>query len=281
MEWIEWKDPNHFADRVMDALLKEEAKNSLMIGVLNNVIQGVYDTFHQFTVEENGELLAILQVTPPHPLHYIVVDSEREEELPAFIIPILLENEISFIEVVSERKQAERFGKAWQEITSGTSEMFMSQGLYRLDEVEDIEMANGHMRKATTADQSQLEAWYSAFEAESGLRSSPPEKVTKAIDTMLKNDDAVFWEVDGQVVSCAKRSRPTENGITVSFVYTSPDARGRGYARSLVADLSRQLLETKSFCVLYTDLTNPTSNKIYQEVGYEQILDSAWVRLAR
>lgn len=281
MEWIEWKDPNHFADRVMDALLKEEAKNSLMIGVLNNVIQGVYETFHQFTVEENGELLAILQVTPPHPLHYIVVDSEREEELPAFIIPILLENEISFIEVVSERKQAERFGKAWQEITSGTSEMFMSQGLYRLDEVEDIEMANGHMRKATTADQSQLEAWYSAFEAESGLRSSPPEKVTKAIDTMLKNDDAVFWEVDGQVVSCAKRSRPTENGITVSFVYTSPDARGRGYARSLVADLSRQLLETKSFCVLYTDLTNPTSNKIYQEVGYEQILDSAWVRLAR
>ncbi|MEJ6527413.1 GNAT family N-acetyltransferase [Exiguobacterium sp. USCH10] len=281
MKWIEWKDPNHFADRVIDALLKEEAKNSLMIGVLNNVIQGVYETFHQFTVEENGELLAILQVTPPHPLHYIVADSEREEELPAFIIPHLLENEIPFTEVVSERSQAERFGKAWQEITSGTSEMFMSQGLYRLDEVEDIEMAKGHMRKATTADQAQLEAWYSAFEAESGLRSSSPEKVTKAIDTMLKNDDAVFWEVDGQLVSCAKRSRPTENGITVSFVYTSPDARGRGYARSLVADLSRQLLETKSFCVLYTDLTNPTSNKIYQEVGYEQIMDSAWVRLAR
>jgi predicted GNAT family acetyltransferase len=281
VEWIEWKDPNHFADRVMDVLLKEEDKNSLMIGVLNNVIQGIYETFHQFTVEENGELLAILQVTPPHPLHYIVVDSEREEELPAFIIPHLLENEIPFTEVVSERVQAERFGKTWQEITSGTSEMFMSQGLYRLDEVEDIEMAKGHMRKATTADQAQLETWYSAFEAESGLRSSPPEKVTKAIDTMLKNDDAVFWEVDGQLVSCAKRSRPTENGITVSFVYTSPDARGRGYARSLVADLSRQLLETKSFCVLYTDLTNPTSNKIYQEVGYEQIMDSAWVRLAR
>ena len=281
MEWIEWKDPNHFADRVMDALLKEEAKNSLMIGVLNNVIQGIYEAFHQFTVEENGKLLAILQVTPPHPLHYIVVDSEQEEKLPAFIIPHLLENEIPFTEVVSERVQAERFGKTWQEITSGTSEMFMSQGLYRLDEVEDIEMAKGHMRKATTADQAQLEAWYSAFEAESGLRSSPPEKVTKAIDTMLKNDDAVFWEVDGQLVSCAKRARPTENGITVSFVYTSPDARGRGYARSLVADLSRQLLETKSFCVLYTDLTNPTSNKIYQEVGYEQIMDSAWVRLAR
>ncbi|WP_214785331.1 GNAT family N-acetyltransferase [Exiguobacterium sp. s183] len=281
MEWIEWKDPNHFADRVMDALLKEEAKNSLMIGVLNNVIQGVYEAFHQFTVEENGKLLAILQVTPPHPLHYIVVDSEQVEKLPAFIIPHLLENEIPFTEVVSERAQAERFGKAWQEITSGTSEMFMSQGLYRLDEVEDIEMAKGHMRKATTADQAQLEAWYSAFEAESGLRSSPPEKVTKAVQTMLDREEAVFWEVDEQVVSCAKRARPTENGITVSFVYTSPDARGRGYARSLVADLSRQLLETKSFCVLYTDLTNPTSNKIYQEVGYEQIMDSAWVRLAR
>ncbi|WP_078146494.1 GNAT family N-acetyltransferase [Exiguobacterium sp. HVEsp1] len=281
MEWIEWKDPNHFSDRVMKALLDEEAKNSLMIGVLNNVKQGIYETFYQFTVEEDGELLAILQVTPPHPLHFIVVDSEREEELPDFIIPHLLKEAIPFAEVVSERQQAERFGKVWQELTSGSSEMFMSQGLYRLDSVEDIDMAKGHMREATMADKAQLEAWYSAFEVESGLRSSPPEKVTKAVQTMLDREEAVFWEVDGQVVSCAKRARPTVNGITVSFVYTSPSARGKGYARSLVADLSRQLLETKSFCVLYTDLTNPTSNKIYREVGYQQIMDSAWVRLAR
>jgi len=281
MEWMEWKDPDHFSDRVMTALLDEEAKNSLMIGVLNNVKQGIYETFHQFTVEEDGELLAILQVTPPHPLHYIVVKKERSDLLPSFIIPHLLKEEVPFSEVVSERQQAERFATAWQEITSGTSEMFMSQGLYRLDSVKDIDMAKGHMREATIADQAQLEAWYSAFEAESGLRSSPPEKVTKAVQTMLDREEAVFWEVDGQVVSCAKRARPTENGITVSFVYTSPSARGKGYARSLVADLSRQLLETKSFCVLYTDLTNPTSNKIYREVGYQQIMDSAWVRLAR
>ena len=281
MEWIEWKDPNHFSDRVMTALLDEEAKNSLMIGVLNNVKQGIYETFHQFTVEEDGELLAILQVTPPHPLHYIIVKKERSDLLPSFIIPHLLKEEVPFSEVVSERQQAERFATAWQEITSGTSEMFMSQGLYRLDSVEDIDMATGRMREATMADQAQLEAWYSAFEVESGLRSSPPEKVTKAVQTMLDREEAVFWEVDGQVVSCAKRARPTENGITVSFVYTSPSARGKGYARSLVADLSRQLLETKSFCVLYTDLTNPTSNKIYREVGYQQIMDSAWVRLAR
>ncbi|WP_214782384.1 GNAT family N-acetyltransferase [Exiguobacterium sp. S3] len=281
MEWMEWKNPDYFSDRVMTALLDEEAKNSLMIGVLNNVKQGIYETFHQFTVEEDGELLAILQVTPPHPLHYIVVKKERSDLLPSFIIPHLLKEEVPFSEVVSERQQAERFATAWQEITSGTSEMFMSQGLYRLDSVEDIDMATGRMREATVADQAKLEAWYSAFEAESGLRSSPPEKVTKAVQTMLEREEAVFWEVDGQVVSCAKRARPTENGITVSFVYTSPSARGKGYARSLVTDLSRQLLETKSFCVLYTDLTNPTSNKIYREVGYRQIMDSAWVRLAR
>ena len=252
MEWIEWKDSNHFSDRVMTALLDEEAKNSLMIGVLNNVKQGIYETFHQFTVEEDGELLAILQVTPPHPLHYIVVKTERSDLLPSFIIPHLLKEAVPFAEVVSERQQAERFGKVWQELTSGSSEMFMSQGLYRLDSVEDIDMAKGHMREAT-----------------------------KAVQTMLDREEAVFWEVDGQGVSCAKRARPTENGITVSFVYTSPDARGRGYARSLVADLSRQSLETKSICVLYTDLTNPTSKKIYREVGYRQIMDSAWVRLAR
>lgn len=281
MRWIQWKDTFEFAERVMPRLLEEEAKHSLMIGVLDNIKQGVYETYHQFTVEEDGEILAILQVTPPHPLHYIVLSKEKQDEIARFVIPHLIELQIPFVDVVSEREQAERFGAVWQEVTHQSTETFMAQRLYRLDTVNDVEMANGRMRLATHEDQPQLEAWYHAFEKESGLRDSAPEIVTRAVTMMIEKEDAFFWEVDGHVVSCAKKSRPTANGITVSFVYTSPDARGQGYARTLVAELSRHLLETKSFCTLYTDLTNPTSNKIYQEVGYYPIMNATWIRLSR
>jgi uncharacterized protein len=65
-------------------------------------------------------------------------------------------------------------------------------------------------------------------------------------------------------------------GIRIGPVYTPPALRRRGYASALVTELSRRLLDSgREYCVLYTDLANPTSNRIYQEVGYERVCDSA------
>jgi predicted GNAT family acetyltransferase len=62
-------------------------------------------------------------------------------------------------------------------------------------------------------------------------------------------------------------------------VYTPPGRRGRGYATALVAALSAELLAAgRRFCFLYTDLANPTSNRIYQRIGYERVCDSAEIR---
>ncbi|WP_445001950.1 GNAT family N-acetyltransferase [Exiguobacterium alkaliphilum] len=281
MEFKVWDDPDAFSERVLPELMKREAEHSLMIGILGNIQRGVYSAYHQLTVEDDGQLLAIMQVTPPHPLNYVIVDASRAQDVHETAIPALLERDIPFTEIVSERVHAESFATLWREYTGQNVSPFMAQGLYRLDHVNDIEMADGSMRHATTHDQMLLEHWFRAFERDSGLDPAETEKVVRTVTIMIENDDAVIWEVDGIPVSCAKRSRPTENGVTVSFVYTVPERRGKGYARSLVAALSRELLKTKRFCTLYTDLTNPTSNKIYQEVGYEPIMESSWIRLAR
>ncbi|WP_047376117.1 GNAT family N-acetyltransferase [Exiguobacterium sp. ZOR0005] len=281
MEFKVWTNPDAFAERVLPELMKREAEHSLMIGILGNIQRGVYPTYHQLTVEDDGQLLAIMQVTPPHPLNYIIVDASHAREVHLTTIPALLEQDIPFTEIVSERVHAETFATLWREHTGRDVSPFMAQGLYRLERVNEIMMAEGTMRHATTDDQALLEDWYRAFERDSGLDPSETEKVVRTVTMMIENDDAVIWEVDGTPVSCAKRSRPTENGVTVSFVYTVPERRGNGYARSIVAELSRELLKTKRFCTLYTDLTNPTSNKIYQEVGYEPIMESSWIRLAR
>lgn len=281
MEIKKWNDPAAFSARVMSELLKKEAEHSLMIGILENVKRGLYETYHQLTVEDEGHLLAVLQVTPPHPLNYIVVDSAQGEFVHATAIPALIQLDIPFTEVVSEKSVAEAFGAMWEQQTNEAASTFMSQGLYRLDRVNDIDLADGTMRPATKSDQPLLQKWYRAFEQDSGLEPSNDERTVAVVTSMIDNDDAFIWEVDGIPVSCAKRSRPTLNGVTVSFVYTTPMKRGHGYARSLVAELSRKLLDDKQFCTLYTDLTNPTSNKIYQEVGYRPIMESSWIRLAR
>jgi predicted GNAT family acetyltransferase len=72
----------------------------------------------------------------------------------------------------------------------------------------------------------------------------------------------------------AGHTGPTPNGIRVISVYTPPHLRGRGYASACVAALSQRLLDQgRKFCFLFTDLANPTSNHIYQEIGYEPVRD--------
>ncbi|WP_214763731.1 GNAT family N-acetyltransferase [Exiguobacterium sp. s141] len=279
MELIRWNDLSGFEERVMPHLLEHEAENSLMIGVLDAIKQGRYESYHQLTVEDDGDVLAILQVTPPHPLNYVLVTPEREDDVLRLLVPELLNGDIPFTEVVSQADLAMNFYTLWYILTAREPKVFMEQGLYRLDHVNDIPLSEGSMRRATEEDETFLVKAYNAFEKETGLRVSSKKEAKQKIATMLENQEVYVWEVDGKVVSCAKKSRETANGVTVSFVYTPKALRKRGYARSLVAELSRELLTSKQYCTLYTDLSNPTSNKIYKEVGYQKIFTSAWIRL--
>ena len=82
-----------------------------------------------------------------------------------------------------------------------------------------------------------------------------------------------FWK-DPEPVSMAGSAGPTPSGIRISAVYTPPGLRGRGYASAAVAALSQKMLDGgRRFCFLFTDLANPTSNSIYQKIGYQPVCD--------
>src|ERR1051325_2553337 len=79
------------------------------------------------------------------------------------------------------------------------------------------------------------------------------------------------WK-DPQPVSMCAWAGPTARGVRVNMVYTPPDLRRRGYASAAVSALTKKLLDSgRRFVFLYTDLSNPTSNKIYQQMGYEPV----------
>ncbi len=104
------------------------------------------------------------------------------------------------------------------------------------------------------------------------------------VEHRLTSAEAGFdlWEDGNEPVSLAGWSGPTPNGIRIGPVYTPPDLRGRGYATALVAELSATLLEQgRRFCFLFTDLANPTSNAIYERIGYVRVCESAQVSFER
>jgi uncharacterized protein len=186
--------------------------------------------------------------------------------------------------VVGAVPEADGFADAWSAKTGAAARKVRAQGVYALERVQPLPPAAGRLRAATADDRPLLVHWLEAFRAEA-LPEAPPddEQVARAIDHRLSSPDAgfVLWE-DGEVVSMSGFGGLTPNGIRVGPVYTPTAVRGRGYATALVAELSANLLASgRRFCFLYTDLANPTSNRIYERIGYERVCESADIEFKR
>ncbi len=160
----------------------------------------------------------------------------------------------------------------------------MRQGIYALEHVEPPSGVPGTLRVATTADRELALGWLLAFAAEAIHEGAPgADRAEAMLDFRLSSPTAgvALWEDGGEPVSLAGWGGPTPNGIRVGPVYTPPERRGRGYATALTAELSQRLLDGRLFedgrraCFLYTDLANPTSNAIYERIGYRRVCESA------
>ena len=144
------------------------------------------------------------------------------------------------------------------------------QGVYQLDRVIPVEGVRGRARMATQGDVETLIPWGEGFGQDLGeaftLRA---ESIRKLVDR-----NGMFVWVDGGLCSMTVAQGLTGTGCRVGYVYTPPERRGSGYASALVAAVSQRMFDAGlSFCVLYTDLSNPTSNSIYKKIGYARIAD--------
>ncbi len=135
----------------------------------------------------------------------------------------------------------------------------------------------GEMRVANVTDLELVNRWVMEFARESlpAREQGTEEKMRIFAERNILNEAVHLWCLNGILKSMAVVNRPTKNGASISAVYTPREARKKGYASALVAHLSQKTLDSgKKFCVLYADLANPTSNKIYQKIGYREEADS-------
>lgn len=275
MKFNLYENAQDFEKKIESFLLEKEDVFSLFYGVLQAIKAGNYENPFMATIEEDGNVLAFFQMTPPHPLNIVFVDDKRLDEIIDFFIKNMVKLEIEFRSIISLKEWAYKVAKKWEDKTGKAHQLLMDQGLYRLNTVNEMLVHSpGSWRYAAESDSALIEKWFNSFENDAGLSTSPIEQVKKRVAMFLKEQEVFIWEDKGKIVSMMKKSRPTKNGVTVSLVFTPKEERKKGYARTLVTAISRELLKDFSFCVLYTDLMNPTSNKIYREIGYERIADS-------
>ncbi|ANU08927.1 GNAT family N-acetyltransferase [Planococcus antarcticus DSM 14505] len=271
MEFLIYSDSAAFTERVSPLLYKNEDIHSLFLGVLGQIQANQYEEYFLAIAETGHEIVGACLMTPPHALQLVVF--RHFPEIEKEIAERLQNLGIEISGIVGEQETSSLFAKAWTRQTEEMVKTLMNQGLYRIDAVyKGLRKSEGSWRIASKKDGETLEKWYRLFEVETGIgRRSSQAEATHQISIFLERKEVYVWEVDGVAVSCMKKSRPSKNGITVSFVFTPESWRGNGYARTLVAEVTDELLLEFDFVMLYTDLNNATANKIYREIGYVQI----------
>ncbi|GAA1161693.1 GNAT family N-acetyltransferase [Nocardioides aquiterrae] len=152
--------------------------------------------------------------------------------------------------------------------------------LFELGELVVPPAPVGRLRPATRADAELGRAWFRAFGTDAAEQAG--REGTHAMEEFslemitARIDDGLIWlweDETGTPVHLTAANLPA-NGVTrIGPVYTPREQRGRGFASRAVAEVSRGYLEQGIRCCLFTDQANPTSNRIYQVIGYEPVVD--------
>jgi len=151
----------------------------------------------------------------------------------------------------------------------------MGMRLFRLDELVLPTGITGLARPADDDERDLVFDWYRAFGAEAG---GAVHDIEQAAKHALETGRIWLWLDGDRPVSLAARRAPEAGSARVGPVYTPPEQRGHGYGSAVTAAATRDILDLGAIPVLFTDLANPTSNKIYQLLGYYPVEDRVVVR---
>lgn len=278
MRLVRFDTVEGFRAAVEPFLVQREAEENLMLGICADLVHGV--TFGQeqpycALVESDGAVVAAVMRTPPH--NVLLSHTAVPETLPLFVDDLHAEYG-SLPGAGGPVDLSAAFSTLWQARTGQPYRLAMAQRIYRLERVTPPTGVPGRLRPATADDRELLVEWFAGFNRDTG-GASGADAVSRAEAVVARylgaaGGRALYLWVDGVPVSVAGYAGLTPHGVRVGAVYTPPDKRRRGYAGACVAAVSQLLLDGgRRFCFLYTDLANPTSNHIYQEIGYRPVCD--------
>ncbi len=210
---------------------------------------------------------------------------------PVYLLPMPDDAAVALARLLHERGEvvggvngampaAQLFADETARLTGGTATVDEHLRLFELGELVLPPVPAGRLRPAVRDDAELSLAWFRAFgvdAAEQAGREGEHVMEEFTLDMMVARiDDGLiwFWEDEaGTPVHLTAANLPANGVSRIGPVYTPKAHRGRGFASRAVAEVSRRNLEQGIRCCLFTDQANPTSNKIYEAIGYRPVVD--------
>lgn len=254
-------------------LLRDELEHSLHYALARRHLDGrtLLGELVFFGIARQDGAIAVAAIRTP-PMKVNLTGAPGNTSAATALVPVMLETSPDLRGVFGPEALVDAFATQWREATGHSLAPGDSIALHRLDELIPAQGVSGHLRRPEADEVPLILAWMQAFHAEANP-SAPIHETRMAQIVSGEAGEVVWLWVDGTApVSMCFTTRDTPNGRCIAGVYTPPELRGRGYASGLVSTVSQHALDSgKSMPYLYTDVSNPTSNKIYAALGYRCI----------
>jgi len=281
MAWTVIHDLDEFLAAAGDHLGAEPVLNTVPLTVLDSLrkrgpsaygdARPVYGWHESVSGQVDGALLQ----TPPYP---VLVATLPAGSAAGLIRRLGSAARLPAAVNVSSTDEAD-FGAAWAQATGGSASGEQRSRLFRLERLVPPQPAPpGAARIAGHGDRELLIEWLLAFGQEAGGSFGD---TARTVDDRLSHDGLMLWEAGGSAVAVAGSTREVAGVVRIGPVYTVPAHRQRGFGGGVTAAASQAALDAgASAVVLFTDLANPTSNALYQRLGYRPVCDRVLLRLA-
>jgi hypothetical protein len=294
MELRFFDDPVAFFDVAGDHLAEQPVLSTVMAGVAERVraqreagVPGPEGVPCWFAVVLDGnQVIGTAMRTAPF------------GEFPAYLLPMPEEAVHLLSETLLARDEpvlgangalpaVQVFCEDMAAATGRTARVGQHTRLFELRDLVESRPAAGRLRPARLEEQPLVASWYDAFMADADEQAgrepgtSPHEAPSD--DEMARRIEGgrvfVWVDDDNRPVNVTAATMPAYGVSRIGPVYTPKEERGRGYASAAVYAVSRLLRDSGERACLFTDQANPTSNKIYEAVGYRRLVDMANLRV--
>ncbi len=283
MNYQRYCDAKAFYSDVFPVLLRHEAQNSLPLG---NVVLGnkggcergwkrVENWYMAAVGNDGGEIILVAIMTPPFNITLYERGNIANDDALKILCENLLKENITVPGVLSSNDLAKRFADEYTARANKNYAIHQKMRIYTLEKVSVNIPQIGYLKKAEEKDLYFLPYWYNEFNFDCGFERQSLEEVAASVKEAIEGKMLFVLEDGGVPVSMASAAREIVNGRRVAMVYTPPYFRNKGYASSCVAKVSQIVLDMGcKYVTLFTDLSNPISNSIYQKIGYKPVCDN-------
>ncbi|MFC4950632.1 GNAT family N-acetyltransferase [Pseudonocardia sp. GCM10023141] len=272
MEIVAHDDTAAFAQLVMPLLAADPLRHTVTITVLDGHLGTGDEMAVRLTLQDAGGVVGAVLRSPGRAAMGSAVPVEHAET----VVAALAEIDPELPGVSGPVAEAEAIAAAYA-ARGGATDVAMRQRLFALDTLVPPAGVPGAARVADAADLDVLGGWRHAFAEEASPHGwegtiSPRHTVERAL---RGGAGELLWEVDGEVVAQASARRPSAGMSRIGPVYTPPEHRGHGYAAAVTAAASQWARDAGADrVVLFTDLANPTANRLYPRIGYQPVHDA-------